>query len=193
MSSLPNRKEQSFTLVELLVVIAIIAILMGVLLPTLRGVRRQAMQVQCASNMRQIAMAIMTYNRSNKDHLLISNVDVGVTPPITVYPDGWGWANELMHQKYINAPNVYDNPTSPTSAITIANSSVFRCPEGLENQFGQGGEWPTDLRNMGYYIQARKNPRADGQPAYGVASWYMLNSKGATATSPPCPFVWFTQ
>lgn len=53
--------ERGFTLVELLVVLAIIAILIAILLPVVTAARRQANQVACQSNLRQLGIAMAGY------------------------------------------------------------------------------------------------------------------------------------
>ena len=55
------RKSQAFTLIELPVVIAIIALLAAILFPTFAKVRENARRATCASNQRQLGMAIMQY------------------------------------------------------------------------------------------------------------------------------------
>ena len=68
-------KTRAFTLIELLVVIAIIAVLMSILMPSLKRAREQARSLTCRSNVRTLALAWLMYKDEN-DGTLVS----GTTP-----------------------------------------------------------------------------------------------------------------
>ncbi len=61
--------KNGFTLIELLVVIAIIAMLMGILLPSLNRARRQVKKITCISNMRQMGVALQAYLTDSENRL----------------------------------------------------------------------------------------------------------------------------
>ncbi len=67
--------RRAFTLVELLVVIGIIALLIGILLPTLSSARQAANSLVCMSNMRQFGMGQAFYINDNNGFLPIGTFD----------------------------------------------------------------------------------------------------------------------
>src|SRR5580765_8196941 len=64
-----SQRRSGFTLVELLVVIGISAVLIGILLPALNKARESARQVQCLSNMRQLANATMMFANEHNGYM----------------------------------------------------------------------------------------------------------------------------
>ena len=89
-------KRPSFTLIELLIVIAIIAILAAMLLPALNKAKEKAQGIFCVSNLKQLAVAFVSYTADNKDRLPHYMSPLG--------GDGIAWHTNFIHLGYL--PNV---------------------------------------------------------------------------------------
>jgi prepilin-type N-terminal cleavage/methylation domain-containing protein/prepilin-type processing-associated H-X9-DG protein len=72
--------RRGLSLIELVVVLAIVVVLSALLLPTVRQVREAARQSACASNLRQIGMALGIYRSENTDLLPPDRIDVAQLP-----------------------------------------------------------------------------------------------------------------
>lgn len=67
--SRPRQRRAAFTLIELLVVIAIIAVLAAILFPVFAQAREKARQTTCASNLRNLGMAVLMYAQDYDEQL----------------------------------------------------------------------------------------------------------------------------
>jgi len=72
-----HMKKRAFTLIELLVVIAIIAILMAILMPSLRIAREQGRSIVCRSNVKTLTLAWLMYKDENDAKLCNANTPGG--------------------------------------------------------------------------------------------------------------------
>lgn len=124
--------RQGFTLVELLVVIGIIAVLIGILLPSLNKARAQANTIKCASNLRSIGQGFSMYQAQYKGFLPAAYENQGW------YLDGASQVPTVGKAGYIHW-------SSFIFGTGAAGKEAFTCPAvengGLPPTTPQPGGW----------------------------------------------------
>ena len=148
------KKQCAFTLVELLVVVSIIALLVGILVPVLKGAKDAARRTACASNLRQLGTALRMY-------LVESNDVLPAATPFGGIP-GWG------HGDPFHLPDIA-TVLKPYLAKEVADQdAVFRCPADVPGKTRRLGEldgesyYETDGASYAY------NFRLSGRKMYEV-------------------------
>ena len=129
-------QNQAFTLLELLVVVAIIAILAGVLLPTLSSVHESSNVAKCTSNLRQVFGALNLYTQDHANTL----------PQRKYGTDGTG---QMIGYPEVILPYV-DQGGSPQTSATA--KKLYTCPSQSKPNYsaepGYGMNWFYDNVNV---------------------------------------------
>lgn len=193
-----NRK--GFTLIELLVVIAIIAILAAILFPVFAKVREKARQTTCASNEKQMGLAIIEYAGDYDDFYPLEFDEAAEANG----SQGIEWTE--MVQPYVKngtpgqyAGNViggiWDCPSFPVSADGVDKTAQYRnvedvisCPHGPCGNYETYGPVPmNDINSPADKVmvfEGKQNGNCGGWPGPGVGYDVFQTEWASPAQSP---------
>lgn len=172
-----QRSRNAFTLIELLVVIAIIAILIALLLPAVQQARESARRTQCRNNMKQLGLAIHSYESTMS--CLPPTAVVIQLPNNTLYTSYLGPHSRLL--PYFEQGNAYNGININTSYGDVANipavgrvTQMFLCPSepnsqpGVNASFGTIGGVNYGFSMGDWFVWAGPNGSPITRSAFGV-------------------------
>lgn len=115
--------RRGFTLIELLVVIAIIAVIAAMLFPVFSKTRAKARQTTCASNLRQLSIAVFAYAQDYDESL-----------PFLAYNDrdhlGEDW--QTSTRSYVKSADIWQCPDASEYSTSGTYCRSFGLPYMLE-------------------------------------------------------------
>ncbi|NLX21847.1 MAG: type II secretion system protein [Phycisphaerae bacterium] len=172
-----------FTLIEILVVVGIIALLIAVLLPSLRRAREQAWAALCLANLKQQGVGFAAYGGDHKAYLpwvgsfryslMEGKYYLGFQPPES---HDWAAVNGgLLYPRYVGStPEVFYCPNNKAADINGPNGKAtflqrYRHPKHTDPQYQNSHNFPiSPFGAYGYAIPAveGKNPRDAGSRMY---------------------------
>lgn len=115
-------KQKGFTLIELLVVIAIIALLLAILMPSLKMAKRKAQNLICLTNLNNMGKAWYAYGSDNSQKMVSGKTDYAsddwINAPLTDSGSPVGYNASTVEQKingirkgalypYLKNPDIY--------------------------------------------------------------------------------------
>jgi prepilin-type N-terminal cleavage/methylation domain-containing protein len=185
-------RRRGFTLIELLVVVSIIAVLIALLLPAVNAARESARRTQCVNNLKQIGLAVVNYESTNRalppnamcnDRSNPSGRCFATYPALGMKAKLLPFLEQVAAYDAINMKgNDYNYPANST--IRVMQLSAYLCPSDINvplstvtvSGVAKPKNYTSYVNNLGTW-RGNNGGRFDG-PAYTLAD----SALGGTVT-----------
>jgi prepilin-type N-terminal cleavage/methylation domain-containing protein len=145
----------AFTLIELLTVIAIGALLIALLLPAAQTARESMRRVNCASNLRQLALGLSNYSGVHRALPQIQDSSFSGHSQCLAFIEQQATFDAI---NFASPPSVFVGRADPNDTVSRASISCYLCPSGDRAGSQPGAETKTTYPcNGGYGYQALGN------------------------------------
>ena len=155
-----SEAKRAFTLIELLVVTAIIAVLAAILFPAFKSAKSSAMSSSCASNLKQLSFAMLSYCDDNDGTYVPAAPDIFSSNP-TGGKRRWHGVRE-------GAKSDFKPEAGPLWRYIGGSGGIKRCPAApnLKGLKDYSGSFESGCGGYGYNAQYvggtyYKNPSPD--------------------------------
>ena len=150
-------KKKDFTLIELLVVIAIIAILAGILMPSLSKAKEKGNAISCLNNLKTIGLAQTGYSNDNDEWIIYASR--AKSSAANTHASWWGTLGGLggmtnygvnlkLKNDYIVPGGTFDCPSEPTPFGYQSGKRLFRHAKYVMNAIGPKPISPGETANV---------------------------------------------
>jgi prepilin-type N-terminal cleavage/methylation domain-containing protein len=145
------KKPRGFTLIELLVVIAIIALLISIILPSLRQARETARMTSCLANQHSLGQAYVLFVGDHKDALASSWTNLAYSGT-TTNPLSWvDWPKNRATGVYLNQAQLDAASDVDAQKFGVENGALYPYLNDVRVY-----HCPCDMRD-----RVRTNPTSD--------------------------------
>ena len=174
-----DRRSSAFTLIDVLVTLVVIAVLVGIMLPSLAVVKETTRRVVCSSNIRQVGLGITMFADDNKGLLpstTFTNINLGRLPAETnrlriastslfasrVNTDNqpsaqWDGLGHLYNEDYLETPGIFYCPSHQGRFRHSEQVAAWnRSDSNIVGNFQYRGEGPNGDRRL-FMITPRRS------------------------------------
>ena len=154
-----HHRPHGFTLIELLTVVVIIAMLMSILMPALGKARESARQIQCQSNLSQIAKAIFAYASEHGGMMPVAAPQElggpqGIVPAVDPWLTARMFGGSLPAEQrplnaYLKSPDVFRSPCDRGEPLWWFDTAPYQATATCYELYGSSYFYASGYNRMG--------------------------------------------